>query len=74
MTRYVQITSKTVRHFSEWRPITQKYLQACCGCGLVHEWRFSHKKVNGRWLLGKRLRTHKSETIKERLRLAKKSV
>lgn len=70
--RYSQARQKTSRHFTEWKPLPARYLQSCCGCGLVHEWHFSWRKVKGRELLGKRLRRHAGETRKERKRLAKR--
>lgn len=66
---YKQVTQKSSRHFSEWRPIPGQYFQECCGCGLVHEWRFSWGKQGKKTILGKRLRVHLSETGKAQRRL-----
>jgi hypothetical protein len=70
--RYSQAVQKTSRHFTPWEALPVRYLQSCCGCGLVHEWHFSLRKVEGKVLLGKRLRQHVGETKKERKRMTKR--
>lgn len=38
MTKYVNITQDTPRHWSKWvTPRTRGYKLACCDCGLVHD-------------------------------------
>jgi hypothetical protein len=70
--RYSQTVQKTSRHFTKWKAIPARYIQSCCGCGLVHEWRFSWGKVKGKYVLGRRVRQHVAETKKERKRFTKR--
>ena len=42
------------RGFSRWiRPTMEKYMMACCDCGLVHELQFHAVKVEARWKDGR---------------------
>jgi hypothetical protein len=70
--KYIQITQRTVRSFSAWERLPRRYLQACCGCGLVHEWRFSWGRYGNQTVMGKTIRVHKGDTRKEKIRMAKK--